>query len=81
MLDFFGIIFLMSVLSMQGCATMRPRNAVPIDFIGKVAISGMQDTRSDIDNSDPVAIQKSLIDSFKEEGKDDYPANELGIKI
>jgi hypothetical protein len=73
-------IFLMSVLSIQGCATMRSRNAVPVDFSGKVAISGMPDIRTDIDNPDPVVMQKSLIDSFKEEGKNDYPTSVLGIK-
>ena len=74
------VIFSMGVLSIQGCTTMRSRNAVPIDIVGKVTISGMPDIRSDIDNPDSVVIQKSLIGSFKEEGKDDYPANALGIK-
>jgi len=81
MSGFLIIIFLMGVLSMQGCASMRPRKAVPIDFAGKVNITGMPDIRSDIDDPDPVAMQKSLIDSFKEEGKFDYPTNVLGIKI
>ncbi|MDD5237438.1 MAG: patatin-like phospholipase family protein [Candidatus Omnitrophica bacterium] len=81
MSGFLIIIFLMSVLSMQGCASMRPRNAVPIDFSGKVTITGMPDIRSDIDDPDPIVMQKSLIDSFKEEGKNDYPTNVLGIKI
>jgi hypothetical protein len=73
-------IFSISMLSIQGCATMRSRNAVPIGFDGKVAISGMPDIRTDIDNPDPVVMQKSLIDSFKQEGITDYPANALGIK-
>ncbi|OGX17638.1 MAG: hypothetical protein A3K83_05510 [Omnitrophica WOR_2 bacterium RBG_13_44_8b] len=81
MSGFLMIIFLMSVLSMQGCASMRPGNAVPIDFAGKVTISGMPDIRSDIDDPDPIVIQKSLIDSFKEEAEFDYPANVLGKKI
>jgi len=80
MSGFHIIIFLMSVLSIQGCASMRPRNAVPIDFSGKVTISGMPDIRSDIDNPDPTVMQKGLIDSFKEEGQNDYPTNALGIK-
>ena len=75
------IIFLMSALLVQGCAGMRSRNAVPIDFSGKVTVPGMPDIRSDINNPDPVDIQKSLIDSFKEEAKFDYPTNVLGIKI
>lgn len=66
---------------MQGCVSIRPRNAVPIDFSGKVTITGMPDIRSDIDNPDPIDIRKSLIDSFKEEDKSDYPTNALGIKI
>src|SRR4030042_405373 len=81
MSGFLMIIFLMSVLSMQGCASMRPGNAVPIDFAGKVTSSGMPDIRSDIDDPDPVVMQKSLIDSFKEEAEFDYPANVLGKKI
>jgi predicted acylesterase/phospholipase RssA len=75
------ITFLVSALSMQGCTSMRSRNAVPIDFSGKVALSDMPDIRSDIDDPDPVVMQKSLIDSFKEEDKSAYPANSLGIKI
>ncbi len=78
---FLLIILLMSVLSTQGCTTMRPRHAVPIDFSGKVTISGMSDIRSDIDNPDSIVIQNSLINSFKEEGRNDYSANALGIKI
>ena len=81
MSGFLIIIFLRSVLSIQGCTTMRSRHAVPIDFSGKVTISGMRDIRSDIDNLDSIVIQKSLIDSFKEEGKNDYSSNALGIKI
>jgi hypothetical protein len=76
-----AVIFLVSVLSIQGCAVMRPpRHAVPVGFEGKVTISGMSDIRSDIDDSDPVVMQKSLIDSFKEEDKNDYPGNALGVK-
>jgi hypothetical protein len=53
---------------------------VPIDFSGKVAIPGMPDIRSDIDNPDSPVIQKSLMDSFKEESESDYPADALGIR-
>ncbi len=77
MSGFLIVIFLMGVLSLQGCATLHPRNAVPMDFSGKVTINGMPDIRSDIDDPDPVVMQKSLIDSFKQEG----PVNLLGIKI
>ncbi|MDD5194709.1 MAG: patatin-like phospholipase family protein [Candidatus Omnitrophica bacterium] len=73
-------LIIMSALSIQGCATMRQRNAVPIDFTGKVTISGMEDIRSNIDDSDPIVIQKSLIDSFREEAQFDYPADAFGIK-
>lgn len=76
-----GFLIIISALLIQGCATMRPRNAVPIDFTGKVTISGMPDIRSDIDNSDPIVMQESLISSFKEEAEFDYPTNALGIKI
>ncbi len=79
--SFPGIIFLISALFVQGCATMRPRNAVPTDFTGKVTISGMPDIRSDMDDPDPAVMRQSLIDSFKEEDKNDYPTNGLGIKI
>jgi len=48
-----------------------------MDFDGKVTISGMPDIRTDIDNPDPVVMQKSLIESFKQEGF----VNPLGIKI
>ena len=77
---FIAVILLLTVPFIQGCATMHPRNALPLDFSGKVAISGMQDIRSDIDDPDPVVMQKSLVDSFKEEGKNDYPADALGVK-
>jgi len=76
-----AIIFLMAVLSIQGCATLRPRNAVPLDFDGKVTISGMPDIRTDIDNPDPIVMQKSLVDSFKQEDKDAYPSSGSGVKI
>jgi hypothetical protein len=78
---FLVIIFSMGVLSIQGCATMRPRKALPLDFAGKVTINGMPDIRTDIDDPDPVVMQKSLIDSFKEEDKAAYPTNASGIKI
>ena len=71
------IVFLMAMLSLQGCATLNPRKAVPLNFDGKVTISGMPDIRSDIDDPDPVVMQKSLIDSFKQEG----PINLLGNRI
>lgn len=71
------IIFLMSVLSLQGCATLNPRKAVPLDFDGKVTINGMPDIRTDMDDPNPVVMQKSLIESFKQEGF----VNPLGIKI
>ena len=77
MSGFIVIIFLMSLLSIQGCATMRPRKAVPLDFTGKVTINGMSDIRTDIDDPDPVVMRKSLIDSFRQEGL----VNLLGIKI
>ncbi len=77
MSGFLAVIFLMSALLIQGCATIRPRNAVPMDFSGKVTISGMPDIRTDMDNPDPIVMQKSLVESFKEEG----PVNFLGIKV
>lgn len=70
------VFLFMGAISIQGCATIRPRNAVPLDFTGKVTIDGMPNIRTDIDDPDPVVMQKSLIDSFKEEGL----ANLLGIK-
>ncbi|MCX5678127.1 MAG: patatin-like phospholipase family protein [Candidatus Omnitrophica bacterium] len=77
MSGFLIIILSIGALSIQGCATIRSRNAVPMDFAGKVTVNGMPDIRSDIDNPDPIVMQKSLIDSFKQEG----PVNFLGIKI
>ena len=62
------MITLLSVSS--GCA--HARNAVPIDFSGKVAISGMPDIRFDIESSDPAVMQKSLTDAFKGQGGNDY---------
>lgn len=76
MSGFIITVLLMSAMSIQGCATLRPRNALPLDFAGKVTIDGMPDIRTDIDDPNPVVMQKSLIDSFKEEGA----ANLLGIK-
>ena len=81
MSGFLIIIFLMGALSMQGCATTRPRNAVPVDFAGEVTIPGMPDIRSTIDNPNPIVIEKSLIASFKEEAQFDYPTDAQGIKI
>jgi predicted acylesterase/phospholipase RssA len=40
----------------------------------------MPDIRSDINDLDPIVMRKSLIDSYKEEGANDYPVNLLGIK-
>ncbi|MFH1189502.1 MAG: patatin-like phospholipase family protein [Candidatus Omnitrophota bacterium] len=77
MQGFLAMSSLMGALLMQGCATMHQRNALPPGFTGKVTISGMPDIRSDMDNPDPVVIQKSLIDSFKEEG----PINLLGTRV
>ncbi|MCX5714484.1 MAG: patatin-like phospholipase family protein [Candidatus Omnitrophica bacterium] len=74
---FLAVAFLLAVLSIQGCATLRPRKAVPMDFTGKVTIDGMPDIRTDLDDPDPVVMQKSLIDSFRQEGL----VNLLGIKI
>ena len=75
------IIILVSALSIQGCVTTRPRNAVPMDFSGKVTIPGMPDIRSNMGDLNPIVMRKSLVDSFKQEGKDDYPVNSFGIKI
>ena len=72
-----AVIFLICALSIQGCATFRPRHAVPLDFSGKVFIDGMPNICTDIDNPDPVVMQQSLIDSFKQEG----PINLLGNKV
>jgi len=69
----------MSLLPLQGCATI----AAPFiadGFYRKSTIIGMPDIRTDIDDPDPVVMQKSLVNSFKEENKDDYPANALGIR-
>ncbi len=78
--SFFIFILLMSVLAIQGCVSMRPRNAVPPDSAGKVTMSGMPDIRVDINDPDPIAMQKSLADSFKEEANFDYPTDLLGRK-
>lgn len=75
---FFIII---SILLIQGCATTRPRNAVPIDFIGEVTIADMPNIRSNIDDPNPTVMEKSLSDSFREEDEFDYPTNAQGIKI
>ena len=79
--SFIIVIFLMSILSIQGCATLHPRKAVPLDFDGKVTISGMPDIRTDIDDPDPVVMRKSLVDSLKEENANDYPTSTFGVKI
>jgi len=72
------LISMTCLLTSFGCAHVR--NAVPIDFSGKVAISGMPDIRFDIENPDPLVMQKSLTDAFKGEGGNDYPANAAGIR-
>ena len=80
MSGFFIITLLMSLPLIQGCSSLWPRHSLPMDFTGKVTIIGMPDIRSDIDDPDPVVMQQSLVNSFKEENKDDYPANALGIR-
>lgn len=81
MSGFLVIILLMSMFLIQGCASTRSRNAVPIDFVGKVNIPEMPDIRSDMGDPDPMVMRQSLIDSFKQEDKDDYPVDALGAKI
>ncbi|MDO8488855.1 MAG: patatin-like phospholipase family protein [Candidatus Omnitrophota bacterium] len=78
---FFMVILLIGILTIQGCATVPHWNPVPIDFVGKVTIPGMPDIRSDMADPDPIVMRKSLIDSFKQEGKDDYFVDSLGVKI
>ncbi len=74
---FLVIIFSMSALSIQGCAILHPRKALPLDFNGKVTIDGMPDIRTDLDDPNPVVMQKSLVESFRQEGF----VNPLGVKI
>ena len=51
-----------------------------MDFTGEVTVSGMPDIRTDMADPDPVVMRKSLIESFRQEGKGDYPTDVLGIK-
>ena len=71
-------VFLAMLLFLSsGCATVR--HAVPHDLVTKAQIEGMSDIRSFAGEENSV-IEKSLIESVKEEKPDDYPVDKDGVK-
>lgn len=67
-----GIVFICS-----GCATVR--HAVPQALVEKAVIPNMPDVRGYL-TADDGPIQRSLLASLKQEGKDDYPVSADGVK-
>jgi hypothetical protein len=65
------------VFIVSGCATVR--HAVPPDLVTKAIIPGMPEVRGYL-TLDDSPIQQSLIESLKQEGKDDYPVSPDGVK-
>lgn len=61
-----------------GCATLR--HPLPKDLIGKATVGDMAEIRSIIGIPNP-ALQKSLINSIKEESSADFPAGFDGTKV
>ncbi|MEI6863264.1 MAG: patatin-like phospholipase family protein, partial [Candidatus Omnitrophota bacterium] len=56
--QFIIAVLIIGGMSLQGCATLRARHAVPTDQINNVCIPGMPDVRVVLDNTN---IQASII--------------------
>ena len=75
-----SIILIISTFLVSGCAGIR--HAVPKDLVAKAQIVGMPNIRSFANvHEGENAIQKSLLDSIKQEKDSDYPANWQGVKL
>lgn len=70
------LLILSFFLSLSGCAHLR--RSVPEDLINKVVVAGMPNVCSYIDNPSIPFMSESLINSFKEEDKQDYVVD--GVK-
>lgn len=64
-------------LSVFGCATTR--HPLPQDMMGRASVDGMSDVRMIMGIPNPV-IQKSMIESLKEENSSDYPVDDKGVR-
>jgi hypothetical protein len=64
-------------LGVSGCATVR--HAVPVGLSESAVIPGMPEIRGYTSTSNS-PIQASLVESLKQEGKDDYPVSAEGVK-
>ena len=64
------------IMALSGCAHVR--NAVPERLVGKAVVTGMPDMRYYTGKPNPLFMQQSLADSFRQEGKSDYLVH--GIK-
>ena len=74
------VTFAVSVLFLMGCGTIR--HAVPRDLIAKAEVTGMPNIRSFAYPGDKEGpLQKSLIESLKQERQSDYPADWQGVKM
>ncbi len=70
------LLIIICLLASSGCAHLR--HAVPENFVGTAVVVGMPDMRHYTDKSVSLFMRKSLVDSFKDEGKLEYLAD--GIK-
>lgn len=66
------------MLFMSGCATVA-RHAVPPHLFNKAEIADMPGIRTFYGVPNP-SFQKDILESFKQEGKDDYPISTDGVK-
>ena len=75
---FLQVIYIVAaLLTCSGCATIR--HPVPKDLISKTMVNNMAEIRTIIGMPNP-ALQKSLIDSIKEENPEDFPSGLDGTK-
>jgi len=70
------LLIIICLLASSGCAHLR--HAVPENFVGTAVVVGMPDMRHYTDKPVSLFMRKSLVDSFKDEGKLEYLAD--GIK-
>lgn len=69
---------MLAALVLTGCAGVR--NAVPPDLLTKAHITGMPNIRSFAYTKEEGPVQKSLIESMKQEKEGEYSSNWQGVK-
>ena len=75
---FFFIALAVVLAACSGCATAR--HQLPKDLMAKATVCDMADIRTFLGSEDS-PLQRSLIDSLKEEHAADYPAGPDGVRV